>query len=98
MTVDFSRTPTDEYDLSPELIEEAWTKISRSLEKKDVEEFSHEQKDIIDRINHNATGVILTSHGKEVAMILPFEYSKSVLTLMHFVKTEHMRATMDEAD
>ena len=69
-----------------------------SLPLRGVEEFRRDQGDIVGRISHNAAGAVLTSYGKEVAMVLPFEYSKMALTLVHLVENARVHSATDEAD
>lgn len=98
MKLDFSDLPVGEKGLSSELIDKIWAEISGSLERRGVEEFRRDQRDIVGRISHNTAGAVLTSYGKEVAMVLPFEYSKVALTLVHLMENARVNAAMDEAD
>lgn len=98
MKLDFSDLPVGEKGLSAELIDKVWAQISGSLERKGVEEFRRGQRDIVGRISHNAAGAVLTSYGKEVAVVLPFQYSKVALALVHLMENARVNAAMDEAD
>ena len=98
MKLDFSDVPVGDKGLSPELVDKVWAEISGSLERRGVEEFRRDQRDIVGRISHNAVGAVLTSYGKEVAMVLPFEYSKMALTLVNLVENARVNSATDEAD
>ena len=98
MKLDFSDLPVGEKGLSPELIDEIWAQVSGSLERKGVEEFRREQREIVGRVSHNTAGAVLTSYGKEVAMVLPFQYSKVAVALVHLMENARVNAAMDEAD
>ena len=98
MKLDFSDLPVGEKGLSPEFVDSIWAKIGGSLERRGVEEFRRDQRDIVGRISHNTAGAVLTSYGREVAMVLPFEYSKVALTLVHLMENARVNAAMDEAD
>ena len=98
MKLDFSDLPVGEKGLSSELVDEIWSQVSGSLERKGVEEFRREQREIVGRISHNASGAILTSYGKEVATILPIKYSKVAVALVHLMENARVNAAMDEAD
>lgn len=98
MKLDFSDLPIGKKGLSSDLINKVWAEIGGSLERRGVEEFRRDQRDIVGRISHNAAGAVLTSYGKEVAMVLPFEYSKVALTLVHLMENARVNKAMDEAD
>jgi len=98
MKLDFSDLPVGEKGLSSELVDKIWAQISGSLERKGVEEFRREQREIVGRVSHNTSGAVLTAYGKEVAMVLPFQYSKVALALVHLMENARVNAAMDEAD
>ena len=98
MKLDFSYVPVGERGISSELVDKIWANITGSLERKGVEEFRREQREIVGSVSHNTSGAILTAYGKEVAMVLPFQYSKVALALMHLMENANVNAAMDEAD
>lgn len=98
MKLDFSDLPVGERGLSSELIDTIWAQIGGSLERKGLEEFRRDQRDIVGRVSHNMAGTVLTSYDKEVAVVLPLQYTKVAVALVHLAENARVNDAMDEAD
>ena len=47
---------------------------------------------------HDAAGAVLTSYGKEIAVVLPMKFTKVAFALVHLAENARVNAAMDEAD
>ena len=97
MKLDFRDLPIGEKGLSLETVEQIWTTLRPSLQKLGLQDLRAAQSEVVERAKHNVSGAVLTDYGKEVAVILPIQYSKVAMALVHLAENQRVREAIEAA-
>ncbi len=97
MRWDFSDLPIGENGLDETVVEDIWQSFSASFDRKGLQELREEQTIVIEKAKHSLAGTVITEHKKPVAMVLPMEFSKVALALVHLAENARARAALVEA-
>ena len=97
MKLDFRDLPIGEKGISLETVEQIWTTLRPSLQKLGLQDLRAAQSEVVERAKHNVSGAVLTDYGKEVAVILPIQYSKVAMALVHLAENQRVREAIEAA-